>query len=77
MYTSYLTSKGQVTIPQELRQLLNLYTGDKIEFAIENSQIILFKKLDNLEASFGIAKSKRTVSLKNIEEAIRLKGYKK
>ena len=32
MPTSTLTSKGQITLPQAVRQALGLETGDKIDF---------------------------------------------
>ena len=34
MKTSTITSKGQVTIPKEVRNLLHLQPGDRIEFRI-------------------------------------------
>jgi antitoxin PrlF len=36
-----MTSKGQVTIPQEVRQRLGLRQGDRIEFVIEGGRTIL------------------------------------
>lgn len=36
-----VSSKGQVTIPQEVRQRLGLQQGDKVEFVIENGVTIL------------------------------------
>lgn len=36
-----LTSKGQITIPQEVRQRLGLRQGDQVEFVAERGQIIL------------------------------------
>ena len=39
MSVATLTTKGQVTIPKEIRDGLNLHSGDKIEFTInDNSQ---------------------------------------
>ena len=35
MATATITSKGQVTIPKEVREALGLETGDRIEFALE------------------------------------------
>ena len=32
MSTATLTSKGQITIPVEVRRLLNVQTGDRVEF---------------------------------------------
>ena len=40
-YTSSLSSKGQVTIPQEIRSRLGLAPGDRVEFAIEGDRTVL------------------------------------
>ncbi|WP_084212818.1 AbrB/MazE/SpoVT family DNA-binding domain-containing protein [Candidatus Jidaibacter acanthamoebae] len=40
MHYSTITSKGQVTIPAEVRELLSLTTGSKIEFIPYNDYII-------------------------------------
>ncbi|MHB1947832.1 MAG: AbrB/MazE/SpoVT family DNA-binding domain-containing protein [Gammaproteobacteria bacterium] len=76
MSLSALTSKGQVTIPAEIRKALQLRTGDKIGFLLEDGHVILFKKIDNIEAAFGICKPKRKASLKDIENAISSRGGK-
>ena len=34
-----LTSKGQVTIPQEIREEAGLMPGDDLDFALENGKI--------------------------------------
>lgn len=36
-----ITSKGQVTIPQEVRRRLGLRKGDRIEFVVEDGVTIL------------------------------------
>ncbi len=41
MKTSSVSSKGQVTIPQEVRIRMGLQEGDRVEFVIENGQTIL------------------------------------
>jgi AbrB family looped-hinge helix DNA binding protein len=35
-YTSRVTSKGQITIPQEIRRRLGLREGDQVEFVTED-----------------------------------------
>ena len=35
MNTAKVTSKGQVTIPKEVRELLAIETGDRLAFALE------------------------------------------
>lgn len=41
--TTTLTSKGQITIPKELREKLDLQKGDKLVLVEENGNIILRK----------------------------------
>jgi len=41
MKTSSVSSKGQVTIPQEVRIRMGLKEGDRVEFVLENGQTIL------------------------------------
>lgn len=38
-----LTSKGQVTIPVEIRERLGLQQGDQIEFTSENGKMVIRK----------------------------------
>lgn len=41
--TATLTSKGQITIPKELREKLDLKQGDKLVLVEENGNIIMRK----------------------------------
>ena len=43
MFISTLTSKGQATIPSEVRKNLGLHAGDKVVFEITNHQVTLRK----------------------------------
>ena len=38
---STISSKGQVTVPLEVRRRLGLNEGDRVEFVIENEQTVL------------------------------------
>ena len=42
-YEVTVTSKGQVTIPAELRAKLNLKEGDKVEFYLDRSGRVLMR----------------------------------
>jgi len=74
MLLSTITTKGQVTIPNEIRQRLKLHTGDKIGFIVEDDHIILFRKLNDVRAAFGLGRAKHSVSLADMEKAIRTRG---
>ncbi len=41
MKTSSVSSKGQVTIPQEVRVRMGLKEGDRVEFVIDRGQTVL------------------------------------
>lgn len=56
IFSSTLSSKGQVTIPQEIRVRLGLKEGDRVEFVVEDGRTILrpAKRSDNpFEAYVG------------------------
>lgn len=40
-YSSTISSKGQVTVPQEIRTRLGLETGDRVEFVIEGERTVI------------------------------------
>lgn len=48
-----LTSKGQVTIPAEVRQRLGLKSGDKLAFEIEDDQVRIKPVTFTLESAYG------------------------
>ena len=70
MITTSLTSKGQVTIPADLRAALGLVVGDQIAFQQEGNTLILKRHANDIKACFGVLKASRGVSLKDIEDAI-------
>jgi AbrB family looped-hinge helix DNA binding protein len=39
-----LTSKGQVTIPMEIREQLGLTTGTVVEFTVEGDTVVMRKR---------------------------------
>ena len=50
---STVTTKGQVTIPKEIRMFLKIKPSDKIDFSVENGRVILkpIKTLQNFRGS--------------------------
>lgn len=74
MLTSTVTVKGQVTIPVEIRRLLNLQAGDQVAFIIDNDRIALERRERRIEAAFGLLKTERSVSLEEMEQAIRTRS---
>lgn len=74
MNSSALTAKGQITIPADIRRQLGLHPGDKVGFLIEDNHVVLFRKENDIEASFGICHPKTSASLDDIEDAIHKRG---
>jgi AbrB family looped-hinge helix DNA binding protein len=40
-YSSTISSKGQVTVPQEIRNRLGLAAGDRVDFVIEGDRTVI------------------------------------
>ena len=74
MPTATITSKGQTTIPKEIRDALGLHAGDKIDFILDadgKKATVLPVTLDarNLRGILK-PKQKRRVTLEEMEAAI-------
>jgi antitoxin PrlF len=50
-----MTSKGQVTIPQSVREALALHEGDELLFRVERSRALIAKTPDFLELAGTVA----------------------
>lgn len=57
MLRSKVTSKGQTTIPMEVRKALKLRPGDRIAYDVTNGQAIL-RRQPGIEAVAGILRGK-------------------
>jgi antitoxin PrlF len=68
MAIAKITSKGQITIPQEVRTSLNLHTGDKIDIQVtENGEAIITPIVKKVDEVFGFLKNNQ-VQAKTVEE---------
>jgi antitoxin PrlF len=76
MSTSTLTSKGQTTIPKDIRKRLNLHPGDRLEFVIdEDGRVLVLPASIDASESAGMIKSPaRSVSVEDMNRAIRKRG---
>ena len=78
MATATLTSKGQITIPIQVRTALGLETGDRVEFVeLEDgkfSMIATSKTVHDLKGL--IQKPASAVSLEDMNRAIAAQGAK-
>ena len=76
MSTSTLTSKGQTTIPKDIRKRLNLHPGDRLEFVIDEDGrvLVLPASIDASELAGMLKFAARTVSVEDMNRAIRKRG---
>lgn len=54
---STISSKGQVTIPAQVRRMLGLKQGDKIAFSVQGDQVRLLPASLTLESAYGSVQS--------------------
>lgn len=76
MTTATLTSKGQITIPAEVRHALNVDAGDRVEF-VEVAPgryefVAATRSVTELKGMFG--KVRKTVSIEAMNAAIAARG---
>lgn len=69
MPVTTMTSKGQVTIPKDIRDSLHLNTGDKIEFTLtQTNEVILRPVTKKVDDVFGLLASYKKVEPISVEE---------
>ena len=76
MATATLTSKGQVTIPLDVRERLNLEAGTRIEFVeATNGEFLIRPVVADVRSLKGLLrKPAKPVSTEDMKKAIRLRG---
>ncbi|ODU08985.1 MAG: AbrB family transcriptional regulator [Rubrivivax sp. SCN 71-131] len=76
MTTATLTSKGQITIPAQVRRVLNVQAGDRVEFVqVEPGRfeiVAATRSVRELKGLFG--KPSRTVSIEEMNRTIAERG---
>jgi antitoxin PrlF len=76
MTTATVTSKGQITIPANVRQSLHVDSGDQVEFVeVEPGQFLFVaatRSVTELKGMFG--KPKKIVSIEEMNRAIASQG---
>jgi antitoxin PrlF len=72
-FEATLTSKGQVTLPKEIRERLNVRTGSKLSFAVEDGdRVVVSARPSSIQDLFGIlGKPPRSATLEEMDEGIR------
>ena len=76
MEITSVTSKGQVTIPKEVRQQLGIRQGSRIEFAVVDDHVEMRVKSSPTgvpDSGFGMLKSRRAAVPADFDPATLLK----
>ena len=73
MPSAVVTSKGQITIPAEVRQRLGLETGHRVDFVeLGNGQYALVAATVDIQSLRGaVARPARPVSIDDMQRTIR------
>lgn len=72
MSVSTITSKGQTTIPADIRAFMHVGAGDKIMFIPqENGHVLMVPKTRDVRELYGcLPKPRKRVNLDNVDDAI-------
>ena len=54
MQTSKLSSKGQITLPREVRKAIGAKSGDTIAYEVEG-KVVKLKRVETIDAEFHAA----------------------
>ena len=76
MARATLTSKGQITIPKDIRDSLQLQVGDKVEFTITSSNEALIRPVTRrVDEVFGrlYKPGRKPISIEKMDEGIKQK----
>jgi AbrB family looped-hinge helix DNA binding protein len=72
MTTATVTSKGQITIPANVRAELKVGPGDRVEFVkVSDGHWEVLAAVEDVGRLRGIVASKRVVSIEEMDSSIR------
>ena len=76
MLSSTITTKGQITIPKNIRTLLKIDKGDKVEFLVDNKGAVTIWPITTDVTSLKglVSKPRKYVSLSDMKNAINEQG---
>jgi AbrB family looped-hinge helix DNA binding protein len=78
MAEARMTSKGQITVPKEVRLQLRLKPGDRVRFVIESDgRVRMWPAKREISSLRGVLpKPSRVVTLEEIDDTIRARAAK-
>ena len=74
MPVATMTNKGQITIPKEIRDMLGLHSGDKLDFSCEKGGRLIVRPLKkNVDDLYGklFQPERESLSTDAINDALR------
>lgn len=76
MSAATITSKGQITIPKDVRARLGLHSGDKIDFIFEDNDRVSFIPVTKSVTSLKgiVAKPDKPVSIEDMAATVKVRG---
>ena len=79
MAAATITSKGQLTVPKEIRDALGVGPGDRLAFRVRADGVVTVEpeKLDVLTLQGSIRPRVKGVTLEAMEQAIRRSGARR
>ncbi len=81
MSIATLTSKGQVTLPKEIRKKLHLEVGEKIDFRVDEKtgtaiMVALNRHVDDVFGMLSRQKRRKAVKTEEMDRAVRARFRK-
>ncbi len=73
MPTATLTTKGQITIPKEVRERLGVDTGDRLSFVVQEDGTVIVKSITRHVRELGGVlhrPGQRAISIKEMDDGI-------
>jgi AbrB family looped-hinge helix DNA binding protein len=73
MPSAKLTSKGQITVPKEVREALGVHTGDRLAFRIRDDGTVLLEPetVDLMSLRASVRTQVKRVTVGAMDDAIR------
>ena len=72
MSRSTLTSKGQITLPKDIREHLGVESGDRLNFEIRDGAVVIEPETVEISTLRGVVRNRgRKVSIADMNDAVR------
>ena len=78
MSAATITSKGQITIPKDIRAMLSLEPGDKVNFLVDDEGVVSFVPMTNDVTTLKgiVARPSKPVSIDDMKATVKARAAK-